>query len=102
MTHHAEITNFLRGPEAQRVLSMMCFEFINEARFFRALGDDIPTSAEGEQAFFLTKLLGYVATHGEDYLRAFNDERRARFAPYKAVGAAIVAFGALSSQATST
>ena len=93
MPHSSEIINFINGPEAQRILRFMCFEFIKEAQFFRALGDDIPKEAEGEQAFFMSKLLRYAATHGPDYLTAFNDERKARFAPYKAVGAAIVAFG---------
>lgn len=93
MTHSSEIINFINGPEAQRILRFMCFEFIKEAQFFRALGDDIPKEAEGEQAFFMSKLLRYAATHGEDYLEEFNRERRARFAPYKAVGAAIIAFG---------
>lgn len=72
------VSEFLETPEAKFILGLQCFRFIREAELWRATGDDIPTRAEDEQAFFLGHLLGLAAEHGAKWNEVFVAEIKAR------------------------
>lgn len=61
----------------KRALSYQCFDFISVANVYRNLGFDIPKKAEGEQSFFLHKFLLLAITHGNDFVKVFNEETKA-------------------------
>lgn len=60
----------------KKALSYKCFDFISVANVYRNLGFDIPKKAEDEQSFFLHKFLLLAITHGNDFVKVFNEETK--------------------------
>lgn len=83
----------LLTPGLVDILGQPCFTFIQLAQLWRAAGIEIPTRAEGEQAFFIDKHLRIYLQHGDDWRKVFGEEVAALVAKVQASVKAEVAHG---------
>lgn len=75
-------------PAAAEILGRICFQCIHVAQLLRAIGHEIETRAEAEQAAVIHYLLSFYATHGDGWAAAAEADLKAKAAALAEKGGA--------------